>query len=141
MVHKITAFGLIIFLCGAASLPTGAGATTHVGDITKFDGKWDGKYTPSDGEPGEGKYDFGQEKDGRWTITVTWIDKGTELSMKIKGERLGPDAVRLEGEYKDTTYWYIGRMENKNTLALRYLSVNHETGKSGTGQSVLTRPK
>jgi hypothetical protein len=105
-----------------------------------FEGKWDGKYTPSRGEPGEGKYEFGKETDGRWDITVSWVEGKERKSMKVKGQRLGPDALRLEGKYDDTTYWYIGRLEGK-TVVLRYLSVNEKSGESGTGVSELTRPK
>jgi hypothetical protein len=103
-----------------------------------FDGTWDGKYQSNDGQTGEGKYEFHQEKDGRWDVTVSW-DKGTKM-MQLKGERLGPDSLRLEGKFGDTTYWYMGRLES-NDLVLRYLSVEQKTGTSGTGVSKLTRPK
>ena len=105
-----------------------------------FDGKWDGKYTPTRGEPGVGKYEFGKEKNGQWDIVVSWVEGKETKSMKVRGERLGPDALRLEGKYGATMFWYIGRMEDK-ALVLRYLSVNEKTGESGTGVSVLTRPK
>jgi hypothetical protein len=113
-------------------------ATASV-ERVNFEGKWDGKYTPSRGEPGQGKYEFGKEKDGRWDITVSWVEGTETKSMKVMGERLGPDALRLEGKYGDTSYWYIGRMEGK-TVVLRYLSVNEKTGESGTGVSELARP-
>jgi hypothetical protein len=95
--------------------------------------------TPSRGAPGEGKHEFSKEKDGKWDITVSWVHGNETLSMTVAGERLGPDSVRLEGKDKATKYWYIGRMESR-ALVLRYLSVNEETGESGTGVSVLTRP-
>jgi hypothetical protein len=139
MVQRSIAIGLLACL---ASFSTGAAAEKKPPppvERVDFEGKWNGKYTPSRGDPGEGKYDFGKEKDGRWDITVSWIEDNETKSMKVRGERLGPDALRLEGMYKDTTYWYIGRMEGKK-LVLRYLSVNEKTGESGTGVSVLTRP-
>ena len=60
--------------------------------------------------------------------------------MQLKGERLGLDAMRLEGKDGDTSYWYIGRMEG-SVLVLYYLSIEGMTGKSGSGVSRLTRPK
>jgi len=147
MVRRATALGLILCLTSLATLGCGQGTATTVLDDkpqvtprTDFEGKWDGKYTPDHGKPGEGKYEFGNEKDGRWDITVSWVEDKDTKSMKVKGERLGPDALRLEGKYEDTTYWYIGRMEGTK-LVFRYLSVNEKTGVSGTGVSELTRPK
>ena len=102
-----------------------------------FEGKWDGKFENNKGETGEGKYLFHKEQEGRFDVTVSWDNDMKK--MEIKGERLGPDALRLEGKYKDTTYWYIGRVEGGG-LVLRYLSVDG-TGQSGSGVSRLTRPK
>lgn len=126
--------------CGQITTPTELGNSQASVRHVDFEGKWDGKYTPSRGDPGEGKYEFGKEADGRWDITVSWQEGKETKSMKVRGERLGPDALRLEGKYGDTTYWYIGRMEGK-TVVLRYLSVNKKSGESGTGVSELTRPK
>lgn len=148
MVQRSTALGLTLCLACLAAWGHGQNVTTAAAakkpqastERLDFEGKWDGKYTPSHGEPGEGKYEFGKEKGGRWDITVSWVEDKQAKSMKVKGERLGPDALRLEGKYGDTTYWYIGRMEGK-ALVLRYLSVNEKTGNSGTGVSELTRPK
>lgn len=148
MVRRLTTLGLILCLAGLAwwwgSLNTAAAVDEEKPQIAvkriDFEGKWDGKYTPTGGKPGEGKYEFGKEKDGRWDITVSWVEGEVPKSMKVRGERLGPDALRLEGKYGDTTYWYIGRMEGK-MVVFRYLSVNEKTGKSGTGVSELTRPK
>jgi hypothetical protein len=125
------------------SLSPAAEAPQAAVERIDFEGKWDGKFTPSVGEPGEGKYEFGKEKDGKWDIKVSWLEDKKPKSMPVKGERLGPDALRLEGKYKDTKYWYIGRMEGKKEkkLVFRYLSVNETTGESGTGESVLTRAK
>jgi len=125
------------------AIATGEGKIQARVEPYNFEGKWDGKYKPDHGKPGVGKYEFGKEKDGGWDITVSWVDEHQKpQSMKVRGERLGPDAVRLEGKDGDTKYWYIGRLEDKNTkLVLRYLSVNEKTGESGTGVSELTRPK
>ena len=147
MAQRLTALGLTFCLAGLTSLGCGETTTTAPAEEkpratverVDFEGKWDGKYRPTRGEPGEGKYEFGKEKDGRWGITVSWVEEKETKSMKVSGERLGPDALRLEGKYGGTTYWYIGRMEGK-ALVFRYLSVN-EKGESGTGVSELTRPK
>ena len=86
----------------------------------------------------KGKYHFHKEKDGRFEVTVSWnVDKET---MQLQGERLGSDAMRLEGKHETTTYWYIGRMDG-GELVLRYLSVDGKAGKSGSGESRLTRAK
>ena len=147
MAQRLPALGLILCLAGIASCGcTQGGATPGKGkpktafERVDFEGTWDGKYTPSRGEPGVGKYEFGKETDGRWDITVSWIEGKETKSMKVKGERLGPDALRLEGKYEGTTYWYIGRREEKSVV-LRYLSVNEKSGESGTGVSELSRPK
>ena len=105
-----------------------------------FEGDWDGKYTNNENQTGEGKYLFHKEKDSRWEVTVSWVDDGVTKTMQLKGERLGPDAVRMEGRNKDTTYWYLGRMEG-SALVLPYLSVDAKSGKSGSGVSTLTRGK
>ena len=144
MVQRLTQLGLILCVAGLLSSGRSQDATAvekprAVTKCVDFDGKWDGKYTPTHGQPGKGKYDFGKEKNGRWDITVSWVEGDETKSMTVKGERLGPDALRLEGKYGDTTYWYIGRMEGK-TLVFRYLSVNAQSGDSGTGISELTRP-
>jgi hypothetical protein len=148
MTQRLNAVGLTVCVaclvsCGCSQSTTTAAVEQKPGAAVKrvdFEGKWDGKYTPSRGEPGEGKYEFGKEQDGRWDITVSWIEGKETKSMQVRGKRIGPDALRLEGKYEDTTYWYIGRMEEK-AVVLRYLSVNEKTGESGTGVSVLTRPK
>jgi hypothetical protein len=148
MVQRLTSLGLALCLAGLVSWARGQGAATAAAEEKPraateridFEGKWDGKYTPSRGEPGKGKYEFGKEKGGRWDITVSWVEGKETKSMTVRGERLGPDALRLDGKYGDTTYWYIGRLEGK-AVVLRYLSVNEKTGESGTGVSVLTRPK
>ena len=147
MPPRLTALALILSLAGLAFWARGQGTTTAAKEKPRpavervdFEGKWDGKFTPSRGAPGEGKYEFGKEKDGRWDITVSWLEGKESKSMPVKGERLGPDALRLQGKYKGTTYWYIGRREGKS-LVFRYLSVDELTGESGTGVSVLTRPK
>ena len=105
-----------------------------------FEGKWDGKYEPSQGKPGEGKYEFHKEKDGQWEVTVTWVEGKETRMMKLKGERLGPDALRLTGKAGETTYYYIGRMEG-GAVVFHYLSIDGKTGKSGSGVSRLKRPK
>ena len=97
------------------------------------------RLSASEGEPGNGKYEFAKEKDGRWDVTVSWVEGKDTFTMTLQGERLGPDALRLNGKYRDTTYWYIGRMRD-NTLVLQYLSIDGKSGKSGTGVSKLTRP-
>lgn len=148
MTHRLTAPGLTVCLaclasCGGSQSTTTAAAEEKprvAVERVDFGGKWDGKYKPSRGEPGEGKYEFGKEQGGRWDITVSWVEGKETKSMQVRGERLGPDALRLEGKYGDTAYWYIGRMEGE-TLVLRYLSVNEKTGESGSGVSELTRPK
>lgn len=147
MTQRLPALGLILGLAGLTSCGCVQSTTTTDGRKPKaavervdFEGKWNGKYTPSRAEPGEGKYEFGKETDGRWDITVSWVEGKETKSMKVRGERLGHDALRLEGKYEGTTYWYIGRSEGK-TVVLRYLSVNEKTGESGTGVSELTRPK
>jgi len=149
MVQRLTVLGLALCVTGLASCDRRQNPTATVAaeektqvaiDRIDFEGKWDGKYKPSRGEPGEGTYEFGKEKADRWEITVSWVEEKKTKTMKVKGERLGPDALRLEGKYGDTTYWYIGRMEGK-ALLFRYLSVNQKTGESGTGVSELTRPK
>lgn len=133
--------GLAFWVSGQSTTPAAAQEKPQTAvERVDFEGKWDGKYKPSRGEPGEGKYEFGKEKGGRWDITVSWVEGKETKSMKVRGKRLGPDALRLEGKYGHTTYWYIGRMEGK-ALVFRYLSVNKKTGESGTGVSVLTRPK
>lgn len=139
MTQRLPAFGLILCLAAVTSCGFGQSMSQAVVERIDFEGKWDGKYKPTQGEPVEGKYEFGKETDGRWDITVSWVEGKETKSMKVKGERLGPDALRLEGKYGGTTYWYIGRSEGK-TVVLRYLSVNEKTGKSGTGVSELTRP-
>lgn len=108
-----------------------------------FDGAWDGKFKDNENRSGQGKYLFGKEKDYRWEVTVSWIDMdGATREMPVQGERLGPDALRLQGRYKDTTYWYVGRMESQDgPLVLHYVSVDAKTGKSGSGVSTLTRSK
>src|SRR3954466_5490401 len=126
MVQRLTALGLILCFAGLAfwgriqSVKTAAAheKAQAASEQIDFEGKWDGKYTPTRGEPGEGKYAFGKENGGRWDITVSWVEGKETKSMKVRGERLGPDALRLEGKYGDTTYWYIGRMEG-NALVLR----------------------
>jgi hypothetical protein len=147
MVQRLTALGLTLCLAGLACWGRGQSTTTAAAEEKPraateridFEGKWDGKYKPTRGEPGKGKYEFSKEKGGRWDITVSWVEGKETKTMKVRGERVGPDALRLEGRYADTTYWYIGRMEGK-VLVFRYLSVN-EKGESGTGVSELTQPK
>ncbi|MBM3995708.1 MAG: hypothetical protein FJ303_16385 [Planctomycetes bacterium] len=125
MTQQLPALRSILCLAGLASCGCAPSTTTkdeakHHAAVKRadFEGKWDGKYTPSRGKPGEGKYEFGKETDGRWDITVSWVDDKETKSMKVKGERLGPDALRLEGKYEGTTYWYIGRLEGE-TVVLR----------------------
>src|SRR4051812_9267527 len=103
MVQRLTTRGLILCLAGLGccgcgqSTPTAATEEKPQATVERidFEGKWDGNYTPSRGEPGEGKYEFGKEKDGRWDITVSWVEGKETKSMMVKGERLGPDALRL----------------------------------------------
>lgn len=140
MVHRLTALGLMACLAALAVASAADEKPRPAVKRVEFEGTWDGKYKPTGGVAGKGKYEFGEEKDGKWDITVTW-DEGTETkSMPVKGERLGPDALRLEGTYQETTYWYLGRKEGEK-IVFRYLSVNKKTGMSGTGVSELTRPK
>ena len=143
MDSRVTVFGWIVCVANVMMWSLAIAPAAEKEPAVKrvdFGGQWDGKYVPDNRKepPGAGKYDFGKEKAGRWDITVTWIEDGVTKSMPVKGERLGPDALRLEGKYKDTTYWYIGRWDGK-ALVLRYLSVDAK-GKSGTGVSTLTRP-
>lgn len=150
MFQRVTTLGLSLCLGCLVSGVCGQGATNAPArgkpqarvEPYNFEGMWNGKFKPDHGKPGEGTYEFGKEKDGGWDITVSWVDEhNMPQSMKVRGERLGPDAVRLEGKNGATKYWYIGRLDEKNTrLVLRYLSVN-EKGESGTGVSELTRPK
>lgn len=108
----------------------------------EFEGVWDGEYKDNENRTGEGKYRFHKEKEGHWNVTVSWLEEGVTKEMPVKGERLGPDALRLQGRYKDTTYWYVGRMESQDgPLVLHYVSVDAKTGKSGSGVSTLTRSK
>src|SRR4051794_10032741 len=114
MVQQLTTLGLTLCFVGLWAGGRGQGAAAAekpraVGRVD-FEGKWDGRYTPSRGEPGEGKYEFGKETGGRWEITVSWVEGKETKAMQVRGERLGPDALRLEGKYGDTTYWYVGRM-------------------------------
>ena len=126
------------FLCSGEDLLSADQPPSKAKDKVVFEGKWDGKYENDQRETGQGKYEFHKEKDGRFEVTVSW-DMDTK-KMQLEGERLGPDAIRLEGEYKGITYWYIGRKEGSG-LVLRYLSVEGKTGNSGTGVSKLTRQK
>src|SRR5437764_15480433 len=106
MTQRLTVLGLTVCLACLASCGCSQSTTTAPGEEkpratverVDFEGKWDGKYTPSRGEPGEGKYEFGKERDGRLDITVSWVEDKETKSMKVSGERLGPDALRLEGK-------------------------------------------
>ena len=60
--------------------------------------------------------------------------------MKLTGQRLGHDTLRMEGEYDGTSYRYIGGMAG-DELKLHYESFDKKTGVSGFGLSRLTRPK
>ena len=101
-----------------------------------FKGTWDGTYVDDQGKTGKGTYKFHDEKKGRLKVTVSW----GKYKMELEGERLGLDAMHLEGKDGDTTYRYIGRMEGSG-LVLQYLSIDGKTGKSGSGVSKLTRQK
>jgi hypothetical protein len=116
-------------------------AQQPVTEKVDFEGPWNGEYKDNENQTGKGKYLFHKEKEDRWEVTVSWVDKkGDTQSMQVKGERLGPDAVRLQGRDGDITYWYVGRMETKDgPFVLHYVSVNAKTGKSGSGVSTLTR--
>ena len=101
---------------------------------------WDGTYLDDQKMTGTGKYKFYDEEDGNLKVAVSWKDKKMILQkMELKGKRLGIDAMQLEGKHKDTTYRYMGRMEDSG-LVLRYLSIDGK-GKSGSGVSTLTRQK
>ncbi len=146
MIQRLTILGLILCAalattgCSQARIPEPADEKPEALKRINFEGKWDGRYEPSEGTPGEGKYEFNKEKDGRWEIKVSWMEGKDTFTMALEGERLGPDSLRLNGKYGDTSYWYIGRMKD-NTMVLQYLSVEGKTGKSGSGVSRLTRPK
>ncbi len=133
--------GVFLVMIGVPFLAPGADLLAKPPPTKKaeFDGKWDGKYEDDQGKSGKGVYDFHEAKDGQLTVTVTWWDNG-EKEMKLTGERLGPDATRLSGGYKDTSYRYIGDMEG-DELVLHYKSLDKKTRKSGFGLSRLTRPK
>jgi len=104
-----------------------------------FKGTWDGSYRDDQGDTGSGKYEFHDEKEGQLKVTVSWTDKEMKLhEMELQGKRLGLNAVYLEGKYCETTYRYLGRMK-KGKLVLPYLSIEENTGKSGSGVSTLTR--
>jgi hypothetical protein len=109
---------------------------------SSFQGKWDGAYVDDEGKPGKGEYVFREEKDGQFEVSVSWKEKMKPQEMKLKGKRLGLDAMYLEGKHvaKDTTYRYMGRMEN-GQLVLNWLSIDEKTGQSGKGVSTLTHPK
>ena len=72
-------------------------------------------------------------------VSVSWKEKTVPKKMELRGERLGLEAIRLEGNYGGTTYRYMGRVK-KCKLVLHYLSID-ESGKSGSGTSTLTRKK
>lgn len=124
-----------VFLVAPGAAPLWA---DQPGEKAVFKGTWTAKYKDNQGKEGEGRYVFREDQNGGLVVAVSW-EKET---MELKGERLGLDAVRLEGKHekKYTTYRYIGRMEGK-TLVLRYLSIDEKTGKSASGESRLTRAK
>lgn len=103
-----------------------------------FKGTWDGVYIDNQKRSGKGEYHFRDEKDGEFEVSVSWKDKALKpYKMTLKGKRLGPDAVQLEGDHDGTKYRYLGRVE-KGKLELYYLSIDEKTGQSGSGHSTLT---
>lgn len=94
MFQRLTTLGLSLclgcFVSGGCSqsatiAPTEGKPLAHV-EPYNFEGKWDGKYKPEYGKPGEGKYEFGKEKDRGWDITVSWVDEHNKpQSMKVRG--------------------------------------------------------
>ncbi len=125
--------GSIPFLLADAGLPAAQ-------QPAKFDGIWDGHFVDNNQDSGKGQYQFHEEKAGKFTVTVTWWDKKTNETkeMTLVGERLGPDALRMTGKYKDTTYRYIGSLEGIE-LVLNYRSIDAKGQMSGFGVSRLTR--
>ncbi len=105
-----------------------------------FAGKWDGKFLDSMDGKGQGVYEFGEEKEDRLAVKVSWWRKDQIQMMKLTGERIGPDAMRLVGEHEGITYRYIGGME-KSDLVLHYIGEEGKSGKSHFGVSRLTRQK
>jgi hypothetical protein len=104
-------------------------------EMVDFAGKWDGRYLDSLGGKGQGVYEFGEEKDGRLTVKVSW---GQDQTMALTGERLGSDAMRLTGTSAGISYRYIGDVE-KSGLLLHYNAEEGNSGKSHFGESRLTR--
>lgn len=100
-----------------------------------FKGKWDGQFVDNLKNDGKGEYEFFEEKDGQLRAKATW---GQGEGMDLTGERIGPDALRLIGVHKGTTYRYVGGMENGD-LVLGY--TGHHKGKSHFGVSYLTRQR
>jgi hypothetical protein len=139
----LVAASLAFMVPGARFLFTGQQPAKQDGKAA-FEGMWDGSFKDDPDETGKaatgnGKYLFHEEKEGRFDVSVSWNDGKYNGEMKLQGERLGLDAMRLEGKYKQTTYRYLGRMVD-GKLVLRYLSID-ENGKSGSGVSTLTQPR
>jgi hypothetical protein len=71
--------------------------------------RWTGKYENSRGESGEEKLELQEEKGGR--LKGLWTDAGA-FRCELKGERLGRDALWLEGmTAAGVQYRVIGRLE------------------------------
>jgi hypothetical protein len=89
----------------------------------------------SQGGSGEETWEIREEKGGRLTAVETWVFDGQEYKAEFKGERLGHDALWLEGRSQGRQYRFIGRFEG-DELVIHFTA--HELD-AGTRYYGLTR--